>query len=293
MNLGEIEMTKEFVINWHITEACNYQCHFCFAHWEGKDTKDLIKSVDRSLLLIDQIKETFDRVLSKQWGFESLRLNFAGGEPLLYAEQLQEVAAYCQSRGIATSLITNGVYLLEKNFSLQHFDMVGISIDSLSQTRNLKIGRYNRKNEVLDIAKLQAFLQSEKAQFPELDIKINTVVNTENMDEDMSEFINAIAPSRWKVFKMLPVITDMLSISEEQFLAYLERHEAVHARIVSEDNSEMTASYLMIDPIGRFYSNNGAMVSKQYCYSDKILDIGMMPALQMIDFNLDQFLARY
>lgn len=24
----------ELVVNWHITEACNYNCRYCFAKWE-------------------------------------------------------------------------------------------------------------------------------------------------------------------------------------------------------------------------------------------------------------------
>ena len=28
---------KNLVINWHITEACNYHCKFCFAKWNHKN----------------------------------------------------------------------------------------------------------------------------------------------------------------------------------------------------------------------------------------------------------------
>lgn len=27
--------TDELVINWHITETCNYACCYCFANWGG------------------------------------------------------------------------------------------------------------------------------------------------------------------------------------------------------------------------------------------------------------------
>lgn len=286
-------MTKEFVINWHITEACNYSCQFCFAQWANKDRCDLIKADDLTIALIDQLKTTFDAEFSQKWGFDSLRINFAGGEPLLYADKLLVLAAYCQSQGIATSLITNGVYLLEKAISLKNFNMVGISIDSLDKAKNLEIGRHNRQAEVLDVAALQAYLQKEKQLHPALDIKVNTVVNSVNHDENMTDFIEGIAPSRWKVFKMLPVVTDALSVTDAQYQSYLDRHENLKTKLVSEDNSEMTASYLMIDPMGRFYSNAGAIDHKSYRYSSKILEVGMMSALENIDFNLETFRARY
>ncbi len=286
-------MQKEFVINWHITEACNYSCRFCFAHWDGRDRADLIKSQAESYTLIKQIKEAFDQYLSREWGFDSLRINFAGGEPLLYAEQLAAIASYCQSLGINASLITNGAYLLEKSFPLKHFNMIGISIDSLDVAANLEIGRHNRKKALLDVPALQCYLQQQKEIYPQLDIKVNTVVNSANKTEDMSHFINAVAPSKWKIFKMLPILTDELSITDQDFQRYLTRHNALKEIIVSEDNSEMTASYLMIDPVGRFYSNAGALERQQYQYSTPILQKGVLSALTEIEFDLEKFCARY
>lgn len=286
-------MQKEFVINWHITEACNYACRFCFAHWENRNRIDLIKSQPEAIELIKQIKQAFDQYISPKWGFDALRINFAGGEPLLYAEQLSAIAHYCRELGINTSLITNGAYLLEKSFSLEYFNMIGISIDSLDADINLEIGRHNRKKALLDVVALQNYLIDQKTQYPELDIKINTVVNSANRFEDMSTFIMKVKPSKWKIFKMLPVLTDELSISDYDFQQYLMRHDELKHIIVSEDNSEMTASYLMIDPVGRFYSNSGAIESQQYQYSAPILQKGVLAALGEIEFDLVKFCARY
>lgn len=30
---GVRPLLSELVINWHITEACNYRCRYCYAHW--------------------------------------------------------------------------------------------------------------------------------------------------------------------------------------------------------------------------------------------------------------------
>ena len=34
---------QELTINWHITEACNYSCRYCFAKW-NKNGKELLHS---------------------------------------------------------------------------------------------------------------------------------------------------------------------------------------------------------------------------------------------------------
>ena len=34
----------DLVINWHITEACNYQCFYCFAKWQKDDQRELLHS---------------------------------------------------------------------------------------------------------------------------------------------------------------------------------------------------------------------------------------------------------
>lgn len=286
-------MMKEFVINWHITEACNYTCHFCFAHWQKKDKRDLIKNQAASLMMIDRLQAAFENTLSKVWEVDALRINFAGGEPLLYQSQLLAVAEYCRSKGIKTSLISNASYLLANQVSLHDFDMLGISIDSTDEATNLAIGRHDRRNNTLDMTALQSYLAAVKAKLPALEIKINTVVNEQNWQENMSDFIAKVAPKKWKIFKMLPIVTDQLSVSDDEFQSFLDRHQQHQSIIVSEDNSEMTASYLMIDPNGRFYSNADSMVSGQYRYSSAINDVGALKALNEIDFDLDKFRARY
>lgn len=252
-----------------------------------------MKDQNAALALIDHIHQAFENYLSKDWGFDSLRINFAGGEPLIYREQLLKIAEYCQSKGIRTSLITNASYLLAHQPDLSNFNIIGISIDALDHESNVAIGRHDRQGNTLSIPALQNYLTDLKQNQPDLGIKINTVVNAVNWQQDMNDFIQTIAPYKWKVFKMLPVITDQLSVSDDEFQQFLARHEALSTKIVSEDNSEMTESYLMIDPNGRFYSNASTMISGEYRYSSAINDLGVMTALAEIDFDLGKFRARY
>ncbi len=129
-------------------------------------------------------------------------------------------------------------------------------------------------------------------------LKINTVVTAENFKEDLSEFIVAAHPVRWKVFQVLPIAgqnsgkVDRLIISEEQFQSFITRHLHVRAygiQMVPEDNDAMTGSYAMVDPAGRFFDD---VDPDGYTYSDPILDVGVPRAVTQIRVSRAKFLAR-
>jgi radical S-adenosyl methionine domain-containing protein 2 len=126
---------------------------------------------------------------------------------------------------------------------------------------------------------------------PSIDIKINTVVSSLNRLEDLSAFIDQVAPSKWKIFKVLPVVTRENEVSQDDFIEFLERHSSFENIISSEDNDEMTDSYLMIDTIGRFFQNS--ILGSGYSYSASIVDTGIKEALNEINFDPQKFHGRY
>jgi radical S-adenosyl methionine domain-containing protein 2 len=58
-----------------------------------------------------------------------------------------------------------------------------------------------------------------------------------------------------------------------------------------EDNHHMKRSYIMIDPLGRFFQNGGQQLG--YTYSAPINDVGAATAFQDIAFYADRFAERY
>jgi len=64
-----------------------------------------------------------------------------------------------------------------------------------------------------------------------------------------------IRPERWKVLRVLPIVTDDLAVTDTQFSHFIEVHRALRSIMCPEDNSDMFESYLMIDPRGRFFQN--------------------------------------
>src|SRR5690606_2319021 len=90
---------------------------------------------------------------------------------------------------------------------------------------------------------------------PNISIKINTVVSQSNFMENMRVELERIKPQKWKIFKELRLGGE--PVSNEKFIDFISRNACdVSFPVFIEDNEDMTESYLMIDPLGRFYQNS-------------------------------------
>lgn len=283
---------KELVVNWHITEACNFKCTYCFAKWEEKPCKkELLHSEDDVSTLLEQIMK-LPSILNNH--FDGIRLNLVGGETFLYRQAVLYIIHEAKKRGMRLSAITNGSKLdMELNQIIaDSFDIIGFSIDSLNEITNLKIGR-QQKSTAVDINKLLQDIVQIRQINPNIHLKVNTVVNKFNYLENMGELIALVKPNKWKVFQMLPLLERSLplAISAEQFQLFLNNHQEFNEIISAENNDEMTESYLMIDPCGRFFQNQNN--GNGYMYSSEILKVGIETAFKEIEFDVEKFLQRY
>lgn len=285
---------KELVVNWHITESCNFKCQYCFAHWNKPCKVELLHSEYDVKALLNQISD-MTNIIENKTGikFESLRLNLVGGETFLYKNQVKYIIKEAVNLGFKLSAITNGsrlnddlIYLIGK-----YFDTIGFSVDSISDETNILIGRTlkDRAIQANDILEIIAKIRQVNAN---ISIKINTVVNNLNYSENLMDFITKVNPNKWKIFKMLPINTNNLCISDEQFQQFLLNHNDLVEIISAEDNDDMTQSYLMIDPLGRFFQNEGKN-QEGYSYSEPILQVGIEKAFSQIKFDLSKFNQRY
>ncbi|MEH2162289.1 MAG: viperin family antiviral radical SAM protein [Nostoc sp.] len=275
---------RNLVINYHLTELCNYSCEFCFAKYglEGKFNTELHRNVDSVKLMLEDVFRHFRK------SFKSIRLNFAGGEPLLVANLIDIVDA-ALSIGYEVSIITNGSLIKPSLISnlFQKMSTIGISIDSFNSETNRQIGR-STKNKCDN--NIRQFLEEFK-KLP-CTLKINTVVNRHNWQEDMSASINEINPDKWKIFKVLTIQPNTIGITNEQYQYFIETHrEKVETLVFAENNDDMRESYIMIDPLGRFYQNSDNC--KGYVYSDRILELGTEKAFEQIVFDKIKFNQRY
>ena len=276
-------------VNSHIWEPCNMRCGFCFATFqdvkrEMKLPKGHLPQED-CLLVVDRLAE---------FGFD--KLNFAGGEPTL-CPWLPDLIARAKEPGMTTSIVTNGSritdqWLADLNGSL---DWIGLSIDTVNPEKSIHIGRAVAgkipitEEEYLDII--------GEIKRHGIRLKINTVVNSVNWEEDLTPFIQLAKPERWKLFQALRVKgqndaqIDDFEITREQFEAYVERNRIVEndgISVVPENNEAMTESYVMIDPAGRFFDNTQGF----YRYSEPILKVGVAEALKQVSIDPERFRQR-
>jgi radical S-adenosyl methionine domain-containing protein 2 len=301
INIMKKEITKikdsTLVINWHLLEPCQFKCRYCYAQWDKANLPQVYKNNTMSEKLIDELL-----LFKKQ--YKNVRLSLAGGEPLL-DKNIEHKIIYAYNKNLKVSIITNGDLLTEKFIldNAKYLDILGLSIDSMNDETNIKIGRATltlklpKYNEIINLIKLAKKIN------PQIKIKINTVVNRFNFNENMRDLIKDINPDKWKIFQVLPTTNKAKSeiITTEQFNIFANKHKDINCAMF-EDNNIMLASYLMIDPFGRFFANsdntknnvkNKIAKGADYAYSSPILNVGIMQAFEQIEFNFDRFINRY
>jgi radical S-adenosyl methionine domain-containing protein 2 len=225
--------------------------------------------------------------------WKNVRLSIAGGEPTLLKERLDFVISKAKQLGFKVSLITNGSLLDAQRITAiaPHLSCLGISLDSSNMSTNRLIGRVSKNGDVNPIDNIVKAIKLAREVNPAISIKINTVVNALNMHEDMSDLISLINPDRWKVMRVLPIITDALSITAYNYRGFVTRHAALSSVMSIEDNQDMVDSYIMIDPLGRFFQNS--LGGSAYLYSSPIQEVGIAAAFAQTGFSPQKFAKRY
>ncbi len=260
-------------VSFHLVKPCNMSCKFCYATYNSFN-------VGKQLSLLDATT-----ICAKLYAAGVKKVTFAGGEPMLY-KNLSQLIINAKALGLTTSIITNGSLIttdwLDKMSG--HLDWIGVSIDSLDYATNVKIGRVS-KGSTIDYFNLVSAITSRGFK-----LKINTVVNIHNQNQNMVGFIEFSGTTRWKVFDTLRVEgqneTQFDSIKSTDFNGFITNN--ISDVMVVEDNSLMTASYLLVDPLGRFYENWGTENKK----SDSLITHSVEHCLSQISIDRDMFLAR-
>lgn len=292
---------EELTINWHVTEACNYKCQYCYAKWrDSPSDKELFNDSEKSEALLIKLYDYFNPTnllnsLQSDIKWSNVRLNLAGGEPFLLNSRLVRLVKKAREIGFNVSLITNGSRLTEQYIRelAPYVSCLGISVDSTNDKHNHLIGRFDSKGRVLNTVELSSYVKLARQLNPDIYIKLNTVVNQVNVHSDFSELLKCINPERWKVLRVLPVITDALKVEDAEFQTFVKRHHGFSSISCIEDNSDMTESYLMVDPFGRFFQNDFLNAGEGYSYSQEILEVGAEEAFNQINFNTGSFTSRY
>ena len=275
-------------VNWHFWPWCNYGCKFCFAQFED------IPRADR---LQRHVALTVPEMLADA-GAE--KITFVGGEPTL-CPFLGDLLTVSKEVGLTTCIVSNATGLTESFLDEwgHLIDWIGLSIDASNDTLHAKIGRGLRsdlsrgKSNHLALAKETW----KKCQDRGIRMKLNTVVCSHNLDDDMTSLVRELMPERWKIFQVLEVkgqnddeIEDLL-VTQQAFNNWIERHRIVSEegiQFVPESNDLMRGSYAMLDALGRFYTN----VDGGHRYGPSILSVGVGNAWKQNTFLEERFEQR-
>ncbi|XP_060606466.1 S-adenosylmethionine-dependent nucleotide dehydratase RSAD2-like [Ruditapes philippinarum] len=272
-------------VNFHFTRKCNYKCGFCFH-----------TAKNSFVLPLDTAKRGLQML--KEAGME--KINFSGGEPFIVKRGtvVGEMVRYCKEtlQLPSVSIVSNGSLVKEDWFKKygQYLDILAVSCDSFDLDTNEKIGRqHGQKNHLNSLLRVRRLCLEYKVAF-----KLNTVVNTYNKNEDMTDSIKELDPCRWKVFQCLLIDgenagqdalrnAETFVISNEDFDKFLEIHKSVRC-LVPESNQKMQNSYLILDEYMRFLDcTRGAKEP-----SRSLLDVGVNNALKFSGFDEKMFFKR-
>ncbi|XP_049780032.1 radical S-adenosyl methionine domain-containing protein 2-like isoform X1 [Schistocerca cancellata] len=270
-------------VNYHLTRQCNYKCGFCF-HTAKTSFVLPLEEARKGLQML------------KKEGMQ--KINFSGGEPFLpdRGHFLGELVRYCKVELSLPSvtIVSNGSTVSETWFKKygKYLDILAISCDSFDEETNCNIGR-GKGTHIKKLMKIRDWCHQYNVAF-----KINTVVNMENLEEDMSDNIVALRPVRWKVFQCLLLKGENVGenalrnaekfyVTDQQFQNFLERHKNVPV-LVPESNQKMQNSYLILDEYMRFLDCTRGDKKP----SPSILDIGVKDALNFSGFDEKMFKKR-
>lgn len=177
---NSVRQFRQLVLN--VTQICNLKCTYCAAGGDGSYGSSQTRiNVEKT---IPQIKFFLERIPEG----ETFRIQFLGGEPLLYPDGIQEIGNYVRmvaaERNIKAqfSIVTNGTLVTEKALAVMtDLNMrVTVSIDGPSEINDrMRPARNGLSSTEMTLAGLK-ILSGAKASLRHLGV--HGVFNTENMD---------------------------------------------------------------------------------------------------------------
>ena len=254
-------------VNLHIWPKCNLKCTYCYATFPEQPRS---LSGTEWCAIIDALAAA-----------GIARVTFSGGEPTLHPDLLR-MLKHARERKLQTSLITNAARLTDD--MLAALDLVGITIDSADDEVQARMGRrlphgrsYREHVEVV----------ASRARKFEVRLKINTVVTSLNVRENMGPLLLSLRPVKWKPMQFVHVPGEndpdaaALQVTSDEFRGFMERHRCVEDAgiwTVAETAATIRTTYVMVDPLGRLFQNG----PDGYLRSPPLLAVGLDVAMSAV-----------
>jgi radical S-adenosyl methionine domain-containing protein 2 len=251
-------------VNLHIWPKCNLTCSYCYATFPGRPRS---LSGREWCAVIDALAAAGVK-----------RLTFSGGEPTLHPD-LARLLAHARQRALQTSIITNAARLTDE--MLARLDLIGITIDSADDQVQARMGRrLPRGRSYREHVERVAC----RAHAAGVRLKVNTVVTSLNVSEDLGPLIVGLRPVKWKALQFVHVPGEndraaaALQVKFDEFRRFVERHRCVERAgiwMVAESAATIRTTYVMVDPLGRLFQNG----PHGYALSAPLLEVGLAAAM--------------
>jgi MoaA/NifB/PqqE/SkfB family radical SAM enzyme len=223
-----------------ITGYCNLNCLVCFG--AGSSTGHM--NINNLSKFIKSLPD-----------FGVKNIVFSGGEPLLVNE-LTEILSLSKSKGLKIVLTTNGLVLHKRRDVLQYIDWIGLPLDGDSRNSNALMRGNNLKHFDIVLENIQYI----KKYFPEIGIKLGTVVSSMNYN-NIEGIVNIIRKSEYKpdLWKLYQVVTENRSMNYVKIDDRLFNNLLCKLEVIANThdipiyylrNSERDGRYLFINPNG-------------------------------------------
>lgn len=277
-------MKKVNIFNYHITNRCNYHCTHCF----GKFCHANDPTPEEAKKVIHNISAYF-----RENQIDNGRINFAGGEPLLYPH-IDAVIEEVHKCGLEVSVITNGSLLTIQH--IRHWrekvSCIGLSIDAISPRINQLIGRCEGTAPPLSLSHWETLAACIHEHG--IALKINTVVSRINLGQNLTPLYDILKPQKVKLLQMHIVKginqdAQRHQITKQEFEDFCLRHKSDKYQIVTEELGDMQNSYVMINPQGHVILNDhGVYRSFGHCCETVLSEI-----LKDYPLDIEKFQQRY
>ncbi|MBU0666333.1 MAG: radical SAM protein [Nanoarchaeota archaeon] len=247
---------RDKIIFVYATPACGMSCGFCYSKVR----------VSKYNLSEEEIVDLVSR--SKKYAFNAIGLT--GGDPF-GRKDIASLVEHLSSLSVKIRIDSNllSYDLVKVKPIIKNLDLLGVPLDG----PDAKIHDYNRDaNGHFQL--IYDNLLNIRTNFPDLKIKIHTVLTKRNIDKiyDMQRLIEEILPNSWSIYKFFPAGVGYenkkyFEISNEEFATFKKDFPNKIGRTIIDipEDDVHDKSFLMVGSDGIVY---GCFDEKKLQYQD-------------------------
>jgi len=224
-------------------QSCNLKCKFCYIDFHYRKVNDQVAEV---------VKKAVDLK------FEVV--TFGGGDAFS-RKSFRDACMYAKENGLFVHVDTNTKAIKQTDLDLinRYIDLLGISIDAIGQD-------YDEFRDTKKLFEKVDAVINQLSNYPQVQIKINTVVTKENFDKllDIRDYISTKKNIvRWSLYQFFPL--SAAAKNKERYEISDHDFERATADIIFTDSNiriekfkfnNRVNGYLFCDEEGNLYTNN-------------------------------------